>query len=167
MLGDRRRSLLVSLTAANVGLIIVGSWISIPFFPVPITLQTLFVLLSGAVMRRYGAIPPLLYVLMGAMNLPVFHNGMAGIGILLGPTGGYSWLHPRSTCDRAGIRAPVSYMAWCGSGCRRYGDPLLRNGLALYNCRPFPAGGIPAWVPAVCCRRSSQGLCSILHCPAS
>ncbi|MCC7566690.1 MAG: biotin transporter BioY [Methanoregulaceae archaeon] len=89
MLGDRRRSLLVSLTAANVGLIIVGSWISIPFFPVPITLQTLFVLLSGAVMRRYGAIPPLLYVLMGAMNLPVFHNGMAGIGILLGPTGGY------------------------------------------------------------------------------
>lgn len=89
MLGDRRRSLFISMTAANVGLIIVGSWISIPFFPVPITLQTLFVLLAGAMMGRYGAIPPALYVLMGAMNLPVFHNGTAGIGILLGPTGGY------------------------------------------------------------------------------
>ena len=89
MFGDRRRSLFISQTAAIVGLIIIGSWISIPFFPVPITLQTLFVLLSGAVMRRYGVIPPALYVLMGAMNLPVFHNGTAGIGILLGPTGGY------------------------------------------------------------------------------
>jgi len=89
MYGDRRRSLFISQTAACVGLIIIGSWISIPFFPVPITLQTLFVLLSGAVMRRYGVIPPALYVLMGAMNLPVFHNGTAGIGILLGPTGGY------------------------------------------------------------------------------
>lgn len=89
MFGDRRRSLFISQTAACVGLIIIGSWISIPFFPVPITLQTLFVLLSGAVMKRYGVIPPALYVLMGAMNLPVFHNGTAGIGILLGPTGGY------------------------------------------------------------------------------
>jgi biotin transport system substrate-specific component len=66
-----------------------GSWVSIPFFPVPLTLQTLFVLLSGAVMKRYAVLPTGLYVLFGAMNLPVFHNGTAGIGILLGPTGGY------------------------------------------------------------------------------
>ncbi|HUU75841.1 MAG TPA: biotin transporter BioY [Methanoregulaceae archaeon] len=89
MFGDRQRSLFISQTAACVGLIIVGSWISIPFFPVPFTLQTLFVLLSGAVMKRYGVVPAALYVLMGAMNLPVFHNGTAGIGVLLGPTGGY------------------------------------------------------------------------------
>jgi biotin transport system substrate-specific component len=89
MFGDHRRSLILSQTAAFIGLIVVGSWVSIPFFPVPLTLQTLFVLLSGAVMKRYAVIPTGLYVLFGAMNLPVFHNGTAGIGILLGPTGGY------------------------------------------------------------------------------
>ena len=89
MFGDHRRSLILSQTAAFIGLIVVGSWVSIPFFPVPLTLQTLFVLLSGAVMKRYAVLPTGLYVLFGAMNLPVFHNGTAGIGILLGPTGGY------------------------------------------------------------------------------
>ncbi|HVP93758.1 MAG TPA: biotin transporter BioY [Methanoregulaceae archaeon] len=89
MLGDRRRSLIIAETAAFIGLIAVGSWISIPFVPVPFTLQTLFVLLSGIVMKRYAVIPTSLLVLFGAMNLPVFHNGASGIGILLGPTGGY------------------------------------------------------------------------------
>jgi biotin transport system substrate-specific component len=89
MYGDEQRSLLVSHTATFIALIAAGAWISIPLIPVPITLQTLFVLLSGVVMKRAAAIPAALYVLLGAMNLPVFHNGLAGIGILLGPTGGY------------------------------------------------------------------------------
>ncbi|MCX6688565.1 MAG: biotin transporter BioY [Methanoregula sp.] len=89
MFGDLRRSRIVAYSAAFVALITMGSWVSIPFFPVPITLQTLFVLLAGAVMKRYGVIPVTLYVLFGAIGLPVFHNGIAGIGVLLGPTGGY------------------------------------------------------------------------------
>jgi biotin transport system substrate-specific component len=40
-------------------------------------------------MKRYAVIPVSLYVLLGALGLPVFHTGVAGIGILLGPTGGY------------------------------------------------------------------------------
>lgn len=83
------RPLLLAETAAFTGLIALGSWISIPFVPVPFTLQTLFVLLSGVVMRRYAVLPTGLYVLMGILGIPVFHSGSAGLGILLGPTGGY------------------------------------------------------------------------------
>jgi len=89
MFGDLQRSRIVAYSAAFIALITMGSWVSIPFFPVPITLQTLFVLLAGAVMKRYAVIPVALYVLFGAIGLPVFHNGIAGIGVLLGPTGGY------------------------------------------------------------------------------
>ncbi len=40
-------------------------------------------------MQRYAVIPVGLYILLGAANLPVFHNGTAGLGVLLGPTGGF------------------------------------------------------------------------------
>lgn len=83
------RPLLIAETAAFTSLISLGAWVSIPFFPVPLTLQTLFVILAGAVMGRFSIYPTSLYVLMGVLNIPVFHNGTAGIGVLLGPTGGY------------------------------------------------------------------------------
>ena len=89
MWGDSGRPVLIASTAAFTGLIAIGSWIAIPFVPVPLTLQTLFVILSGAVMGRYAVLPNGLYILMGALNIPVFHSGTAGIAVLLGPTGGY------------------------------------------------------------------------------
>ncbi|NYT07371.1 MAG: biotin transporter BioY [Methanomicrobiales archaeon] len=89
MLGDSGRPVLIASTAAFTGLIAIGSWIAIPFVPVPLTLQTLFVILSGAVMGRYAVLPNGLYILMGALNVPVFHSGTAGLAVLLGPTGGY------------------------------------------------------------------------------
>jgi biotin transport system substrate-specific component len=89
MFGDLRRSRFVAYSAAFIALITLGSWIAIPFFPVPLTLQTLFVLLAATVMKRHAVIPVTLYILLGALGLPVFHNGIAGIGVLLGPTGGY------------------------------------------------------------------------------
>jgi biotin transport system substrate-specific component len=89
MFGDLNRSRILALSAAFIALIALGSWVSVPFFPVPLTLQTLFVLLAGAVMRRFAIIPVTLYIVLGVLGLPVFHNGIAGFGILLGPTGGY------------------------------------------------------------------------------
>jgi biotin transport system substrate-specific component len=89
MFGDLPRSRTIAYSAAFIGLITLGSWVSIPSIPVPFTLQTLFVLLAGAVMKRYAVIPVSLYVILGALGLPLFHNGIAGIGVLLGPTGGY------------------------------------------------------------------------------
>ena len=89
MFGDYQRCRLIAYSAAFIGLIALGSWISIPVGNIPFTLQTLFVLLAGIIMHRNGAIPVLSYVILGALGLPLFHNGMAGIGVLLGPTGGY------------------------------------------------------------------------------
>jgi biotin transport system substrate-specific component len=89
MFGDLQRSRIIAYSAAFMGLISIGAWVSVPFFPVPLTLQTLFVLLAGAVMKRYAIIPVSLYVVLGALGLPVFHTGATGFGILLGPTGGY------------------------------------------------------------------------------
>ena len=64
--------------------------IPLPFTPVPITLQTIVVLLSGAMLGSYyGALAMILYIAVGALGLPVFAGGASGIGVLLGPTGGY------------------------------------------------------------------------------
>ncbi|MDD1673312.1 MAG: biotin transporter BioY [Methanomicrobiales archaeon] len=89
MYGDSTRTQLLARTSAFVALITLGSWISIPFLPIPFTLQTMFVLLAGAIMQRRAVIPVLFYILLGIFNIPVFHNGFSGIGVLLGPTGGY------------------------------------------------------------------------------
>ena len=68
----------------------VGAFISIPIPPVPITLQTLFTYLAGALLGgRLGALSQFVYVLLGVMGLPVFALGKAGPGVLFGPTGGY------------------------------------------------------------------------------
>ncbi len=62
----------------------------LPFSPVPVTGQTLAVLLVGALLgSRRGALSVLAYLAEGAMGLPVFAAGGAGILWLLGPTGGY------------------------------------------------------------------------------
>ena len=69
--------------------------IPLPFTPVPITLQTLMVLLSGAMLGAYyGALAMLLYLIVGAIGLPVFAGGSSGVGALLGPTGGYLFSYP-------------------------------------------------------------------------
>ena len=75
--------------AISAALIAVCSWISIPT-TVPFTLQTFavfFVLL--ALGGRRGTIAAVVYVLLGAVGLPVFAGFKGGIGALLGNTGGY------------------------------------------------------------------------------
>jgi biotin transport system substrate-specific component len=68
----------------------VGAFIQIPLPPVPLTMQTLFVALAGALLGSYlGALSQVVYILLGVIGLPVFAGGKAGAGVLLGPTGGY------------------------------------------------------------------------------
>lgn len=68
----------------------IGSLIVIPLQPLPITLQTLFTGLAGALLGGYtGALSQVIYVLLGLIGLPVFAGGKAGLGTLLGPSGGY------------------------------------------------------------------------------
>ena len=64
--------------------------IPLPFTPVPINLALLAVWLCGIVLgAKRGAISILVYILLGAIGVPVFHGFMGGIGVLAGPTGGY------------------------------------------------------------------------------
>jgi biotin transport system substrate-specific component len=68
----------------------VGAYIIIPLPPVPITLQTLFLGLAALLLGgRLGALSQAVYVMLGVIGLPVFAGGKAGLGVLLGPTGGY------------------------------------------------------------------------------
>ena len=67
-----------------------GARLEVEHFPVPYTLQTLVVLLSGAFLgSRNGALSQLVYLSAGAMGAPVFAGGAFGIAKFLGPTGGY------------------------------------------------------------------------------
>ncbi|MBM3314220.1 biotin transporter BioY [candidate division WOR-3 bacterium] len=62
----------------------------LPFSPVPVTGQTLAVLLVGAAFgARRAGLTVVLYLLQGAVGMPVFAGGGAGPAWLLGPTGGY------------------------------------------------------------------------------
>ena len=64
--------------------------VSLPMWPVPATLQTLAVLLLGALGgSRMGVASVALYLAEGAMGLPVFAGGAGGIAALAGPTAGY------------------------------------------------------------------------------
>lgn len=80
-------ALLAALTAVLSFLVI-----PLPFSPVPVTGQTFGVMLSGALLgAKWGAMSQLVYLALGALGLPVFAGGNAGVGVLFGPTGGYLW----------------------------------------------------------------------------
>ena len=71
-------------------LMAIGAQIEIPNQPVPFTMQTFFVLLSGAFLgKRGGAVSMSVYLILGASGLPVFSGGAFGLAKILGPTGGY------------------------------------------------------------------------------
>lgn len=76
-------SLMAALTA-------VGAYIHVPIGPVPIVLSTLFVLLAGLLLgSRWGLTSMGLYLLVGAIGIPVFAGGKGGFAHFFGPTGGY------------------------------------------------------------------------------
>ncbi|WP_366556411.1 biotin transporter BioY [Aquibaculum sediminis] len=64
--------------------------IPLGFLPVPITLQTLGVMLAGAMLGPWrGALAPALVVLLVILGLPVLSGGRGGLGVLAGPTAGF------------------------------------------------------------------------------
>ena len=69
------------LTILGVILLTVSSKISIPFYPVPMTLQTLVVFFIAASMGMIGFYSTLIYVVLGVLGLPLFANG-GGIGYI-------------------------------------------------------------------------------------
>ncbi len=76
----------IAMTAAFMA---VCAWINIPG-PVPHTLQIFAVCMAAGLLgSKRAAVSVLVYIIIGAIGLPVFSGGRSGIGILLGETGGY------------------------------------------------------------------------------
>lgn len=112
-----RIALMAALTA-------VMSQIAVPIEPVPFTFQVLAVILAGYLLGpRYGAMAMLVYLLLGAVGVPVFANFTSGLGSLLGPSGGYLWSYPLAAAVAglaapalAGSRRPVALLSGVGAG---------------------------------------------------
>jgi biotin transport system substrate-specific component len=85
-----RAALRVGLLLAGVAALTAGAWLSVPFYPVPLTMQTLAVLLIGGLLGpTLGVSTVAGYLVLGLAGAPVFHNGLGGLAVLAGPTGGY------------------------------------------------------------------------------
>lgn len=151
------RSIVVSaLFAASMA---AGAIITIPIGIVPITLQTLFVLLAGLLGGpRIALTSTTAYLLLGTMGLPVFSGGIGGIAHFASPTGGFliglffmaavagafSWLSERIACRRGLRLFIISLGALCASVILyAIGLPLLRFHLGLDWTKTFAIGLLP------------------------
>ena len=108
----------------------VAAQITIPLEPVPFTLQVLAVVLTGLLLGpRYGALAMAIYLLLGAVGVPVFAQFSGGLGQLFGPTGGYLVSYPLAA-SLAGMAATT------------VADAPRRRGLvagALWGCAALAA----------------------------
>src|SRR5262249_24296521 len=88
----------VLLVLVGTALLAVSAKVKVPFYPVPMTLQTLVVMLIGAPYgMRFGATTTLAYLAEGMLGLPVFANTppiFASPDYFLGPTGGFLVAYP-------------------------------------------------------------------------
>ncbi|NLY44657.1 MAG: biotin transporter BioY [Tissierella sp.] len=81
----------MALVAMFTALTAVGAFISIPIGPVPITLQTLFVLLSGMLLGpKLGALSQIVYIVLAFIGIPIFSGFSGGPQILLKPSFGFA-----------------------------------------------------------------------------
>ena len=82
----------MTLCAFFAALTAVCAWIGIPLGDTVFTLQTLAVFLTlGLLGGKWGTVSILIYLLLGAVGVPVFSGFRGGIGHLLSPTGGFLW----------------------------------------------------------------------------
>jgi len=72
-----------------------SAWVEVPMLPVPMTMQTLAILVIGALCGwRIGAATLAAYLAQGAAGLPMFAGGAGGAHHLVGPTAGYLFAFP-------------------------------------------------------------------------
>lgn len=85
-----RRAKQIGLVVAGTLVLALSSYITVPMIPVPITMQTLAVVLVGAFYGwRLGGITIAAWLLEGALGLPVFAGGTGSLAVFMGPTAGY------------------------------------------------------------------------------
>lgn len=153
------------LTGANLALVAVFAALIAaltwpPEFPlasgIPITLQTLGVVLAGLVLGAWrGAAAVALYAVAGLAGLPIYANGGTGWAVFTGPTGGYLWSFPLAAfivgwiAERVRARATgvVPFAALLGAGVASMpviyaiGVPWLAHALQVPVFNPATEGG--------------------------
>lgn len=86
------RSRSVAFIALSIAIMAVSAWITVPIGPVPFTLQMFAVTFAILVLAPKQAIAAIAgYLVLGAIGVPVFSGMRGGIGVLMGPTGGFLW----------------------------------------------------------------------------
>ena len=133
-------------------LIAAGAYLTVHVGQIPLSFQEVFICLGGlALGPRRGVLVVLLYLLAGALGLPVFVGGKGGPAAFIGPTGGYmagfillgcapasaaAWRRKGSRTERifppCGLSRPCSVAAWACFRC----TPSARRGSCRF-CRPI------------------------------
>ena len=117
-----------ALVVAGIGILAASAWLSVPFYPVPLTMQTLAVLLIGGMLGpALGVSAVAGYLALGALGAPVFHGGLGGVLVIAGPTGGYL----------LGFLPAVFLMGWAA---RLAGGPGPLGGRAGAGSAPAVSG---------------------------
>ena len=80
----------ITITAVFAAIIAVCSWITIPIGEVPFTMQTFAVCCAAGLLgAKRGVTATLIYIILGAVGVPVFSGFRGGIGVIMETTGGY------------------------------------------------------------------------------
>ncbi|KGM37072.1 biotin transporter BioY [Streptococcus sinensis] len=91
---NKNRAFLLALPAIGAAFLAVLSQLSFSIGTIPITLQTFAVGLIATIFKpREAVLSVLLYLLLGAIGLPVFAGGSGGFQALFGPSAGYLWAY--------------------------------------------------------------------------
>lgn len=125
----RRLAIRVGLVVVGIGALTAAAWLSVPFYPVPLTMQTLAVLLIGGLLGpTLGVSTVAGYLALGVLGAPVFHNGLGGLTVLAGPTGGYlvGFLLAVFLMGLAVRKAQVASSQW---GAHQRGAAACRSGV--------------------------------------
>lgn len=111
----------IVLVGAGAALVSIAAQIEVPLWPVPVTGQTLAVLLVGSAFGALrGTLSMVLYAVLGMIGLPVFSGAASGTSVIVGPTGGYiigfifaaaftGWIAQRSW-DRKVLRSILGFL---------------------------------------------------------
>ena len=99
------------LISIGVAMISVLSQFTIPFGPIPLTLQTLMIGIIGTIYKpSHAFVTVCLYLLLGFLGFPVFAGGAGGASHFLGPTAGFllffpfrAWITSLFTCAKSSL----------------------------------------------------------------
>lgn len=101
---------------AGAAVLTLSSYVTVPMVPVPMTLQTLAVLVIGVVWGwRLGAVVTCIWLALGAIGLPVLAGGTGGIDRFTGPTAGFLFAFPVAAA-LAGVMTRRRPLRWTRTG---------------------------------------------------